>query len=141
MIAVRVRKLAPERVWRPRYEEIRAFERMLAAEGTTVVKVFLHVSRDEQRKRLQERLDNPEKSWKFRLGDLQDRKLWGDYTKAYEEAIRETSTEWAPWYVVPSDHNWSRQPARGRDPRRHAFERLDPKLPPADPSLDGLEVV
>ena len=84
---------SPEKVWRRRYEHIRAFEQLLADEGTTVVKVFLHVSQDEQRKRLQERLDDPEKRWKFRAGDLDDRALWDDFMQAYEDAMHETSTE------------------------------------------------
>ena len=108
VVAVRVRGLAPERIWRRRFEHIRAFERLLADEGTSVVKVFLHVSRDEQGKRLQERLDNPEKRWKFRVGDLDDRRQFDEFQHAYEDAIRETSTDHAPWYVAPADHNWAR---------------------------------
>jgi PPK2 family polyphosphate:nucleotide phosphotransferase len=139
VVAVRVRGLVPERVCWERYEHIRGFERMLVDEGTTVVKVFLHLSRDEQRKRLQERLDNPEKRWKFRLGDLDDRALWDDYMTAYEDALRETSTEWAPWYVVPADHNWSRNVAVA-EILVDAFERLDPEFPEPDPGLDGVQV-
>jgi len=140
VIAVRVRGLAPEKVWRRRYEHIRHFERMLGDEGTSVVKVCLHVSKDEQRTRLQERLDNPEKRWKFRVGDLDDRARWDDFTAAYEDAIRETSTEYAPWHVVPADRNWVRNLAVA-EILVAAFEKLDPKLPPADPALDGLTVV
>ena len=139
VVAVRVRGLAPEATWRPRYGHIRAFERLLADEGTTVVKVFLHLSRDEQRRRLQERLENPEKRWKFRLGDLDDRARWDGFAEAYEDAIRETSTEWAPWYVVPADHNWVRNLAVG-EILLETLERLDPKLPEPDPGLDGVEV-
>jgi PPK2 family polyphosphate:nucleotide phosphotransferase len=139
VVAVRVRGLAPEKTWRPRYEHIRAFERMLHDEGTTVVKAFLHVSRDEQRKRLQERIDNPEKRWKFRLTDLDDRRRWDDFTEAYEDAIRETSTDAAPWYVIPADHNWVRNLAVA-EIMVSTLERLDPKLPEPDPGLDGIEV-
>ncbi len=139
VIAVRVRDLAPEKVWRRRYEQIRSFERMLADEGTAVLKVFLHVSRDEQRARLQERLDDPEKRWKFRAGDLDDRKLWDDYQEAYEEALRETSTDWAPWYVVPADHNWVRNLAVA-ELLVHELERLDPQLPEPDPGLEDATV-
>jgi PPK2 family polyphosphate:nucleotide phosphotransferase len=96
VVAVRVRKLAPEEVWRPRYEQICSFERLLTEEGTAVVKVFLHLSRDEQRRRLQERIDDPEKRWKFRPGDLDDRALWDDFASAYEDALHQTSTDWAP---------------------------------------------
>ena len=140
VIAVRVRKLAPEQVWRARYEQISAFERMLTDEGTAVVKVFLHLSRDEQRKRLQERLDDPEKRWKFRLGDLDDRKLWDDFAAAYEDALHETSTDWAPWYVVPADHNWSRNLAVA-EILVAALERLDPKLPEPDPAILDAKIV
>lgn len=139
VVAVRVLELAPERVWRHRYEHIRAFERMLVDEGTTVVKVFLHVSRDEQRKRLQERLANPEKRWKFRASDLEARKHWDDFRAAYEEAIRETSTKWAPWYVVPADHNWVRNLAVA-EILVDALEHLNPQLPNSDPGLVGVEV-
>lgn len=140
VIAVRVRKLAPKDVWSKRYAHIREFERLLVDEGTHVVKVCLHVSREEQGKRLQERLDTPEKRWKFRPGDLDDRALWDDFAEAYEDAIRETSTEWAPWHVVPSDHNWVRNLSVA-EILVEMFERLDPQFPPPDPGLDGLKVV
>ena len=140
VVAVRVRKLAPANVWRRRYEHIRSFERMLVDEGTAVVKVFLHVSRDEQRKRLQERIDDPEKRWKLQLSDLDDRKLWDRFTKAYEDVIRETSTGWAPWHVVPADHNWVRNLAVA-ELLVETLERLDPQLPSADPALHGIEIV
>jgi PPK2 family polyphosphate:nucleotide phosphotransferase len=140
VVAVRVRGLVPEHVWQRRYEHIRAFEKLLVDEGTAVIKVFLHISREEQRQRLQERLDNPEKRWKFHASDLDDRRHWAEYTKAYEDAIRETSTEWAPWYVVPADHNWVRNLAVG-EILVDALERLDPTLPEADLGLDSFEVI
>jgi PPK2 family polyphosphate:nucleotide phosphotransferase len=140
VVAVRVRKLAPANVWRRRYKHIRSFERMLVDEGTAIVKVFLHVSRDEQRKRLQERIDDPEKRWKLQLSDLDDRKLWDRFTTAYEDVIRETSTDWAPWHVVPADHNWVRNLAVA-ELLVETLERLDPQLPTADPALDGIEIV
>ena len=140
VIAVRVRKLAPESVWRKRYAHIREFERLLTDEGTAVLKVCLHVSKNQQRKRLQERLDDPEKRWKFRVGDLDDRGLWDEFTEAYEDAIRATSTEWAPWHVVPADRNWVRNLSVA-ELLVDTFERLDPKLPPSDPQLDGVKVV
>jgi PPK2 family polyphosphate:nucleotide phosphotransferase len=139
VIAVRVRKLAPAKVWRKRYAQIREFERSLVEEGTHLVKVCLHVSKEEQGTRLQERLDDPEKRWKFRRGDLDDRALWDDFEEAYEDAIRETSTEWAPWHVVPADHNWVRNLSVA-EILVDTFERLDPQLPPPDPQLDGLKV-
>jgi PPK2 family polyphosphate:nucleotide phosphotransferase len=139
VIAVRVRKLAPKDVWSRRYAQIREFERMLVDEGTHIVKVCLHVSREEQGRRLQERLDTPEKRWKFRRGDLDDRALWDDFAEAYEEAIRETSTDWAPWHVVPADHNWVRNLSVA-EILVEMFERLDPQFPAADPDVAGLKV-
>jgi PPK2 family polyphosphate:nucleotide phosphotransferase len=139
VIAVRVRKLAAKHIWHRRYTHIREFERLLVDEGTSVVKVFLHLSRDEQRARLQERLDNPEKRWKFRTSDLDDRRLWDEFTAAYEDTLRETSNGWAPWYVVPADHNWSRNLAVA-EILVDALERLDPKLPDPDPGMVGVEI-
>jgi PPK2 family polyphosphate:nucleotide phosphotransferase len=139
IVAVRVRGLAPAHVWKQRPNHVREFERMLTDEGTTLVKVFLHVSWDEQRARLQERLDNPEKAWKFRLGDLEDRARFDEFMDAYEEAISETSTDWAPWYVVPADHNWVRNLAVA-ELLVDAFERLDPQLPKPDPALADVRI-
>lgn len=103
VLAVRVRKLAPAKVWKARFDQINAFERMLTMNGVTILKFFLHVSREEQRERFIDRLEDPEENWKFRAGDLDDRRMWGAYTKAYQEAIWRCSTAWAPWYVVPAD--------------------------------------
>jgi len=91
-----------------RYAQINDFERMLAETGTTIIKCFLHISKDEQKKRLQERLDDPEKTWKFNPGDLKERELWPDYTVAYEQAIKATSSKHAPWYIVPADSKTNR---------------------------------
>ncbi len=103
VLAVRVRGLATESVWRSRYDQINAFERLLHESGVIVRKCMLHVSRDEQRTRLLSRLDDPKKNWKFRLEDLADRARWDAYTDAYREALTRCSTAVAPWYVVPSD--------------------------------------
>jgi PPK2 family polyphosphate:nucleotide phosphotransferase len=103
VLVVRVRGLAPAETWKPRFRQIADFERMLVENDTVIVKCFLHISRDEQKQRLQERLDDPRKNWKFRLGDLEDRAQWDDYTAAYRDVLAKTSTPWAPWYVVPSD--------------------------------------
>ena len=140
VVAARVRGLVPMRVWKRRFEHIRGFERMLADEGTEVIKVFLHVSRDEQLVRLKERLDNPEKRWKFQRSDLDDRRLWDPFMEAYEDAIRETSTDWAPWYVVPADHNWVRNLAVA-ELLVSALERLDPKLPAPETGVDPSDLV
>jgi len=128
VVVVRVRGLVEEKVWRARYRQIVAFEELLSSEGTHVVKVFLHESKDEQRKRLQERLDDPEKRWKFRVGDLEDRAHWDEFQQAYEDAIRETSTKHAPWYVVPADHNWSRNLCVA-EILVDALDRIDPRPP------------
>jgi PPK2 family polyphosphate:nucleotide phosphotransferase len=100
----RVHKIVPKSMWRKRYNEINDFERTLSEEGTLILKFYLHISKEEQKKRLEERLKDPTKEWKFSVNDLPERKFWKDYMKAYEDAIEKTSTEWAPWYVVPSNH-------------------------------------
>ncbi len=108
VLVVRVHALVSAERWQPRYRHINEFERMLAEEGTTIVKFFLHIDLDEQRDRLQARLEDPAKRWKFRVGDLDERARWNDYVAAYEEALTRTSTEWAPWYVVPANRKWYR---------------------------------
>lgn len=122
-----------------RYRHIREFERMLTEEGTTLVKVFLNISKDEQRERLQARIDNPAKRWKFRHEDLEARAQWDAYLDAYETTISETSTEHAPWYVVPADHKWARD-VMVATLLVDCFERLDPQIPDADPEIAGLRV-
>ena len=108
VLVVRVHNIVPEGVWSQRYEHIRAFEKTLVDEGTTILKFYLHIDKDEQKKRLQARLDNPDKNWKFSLGDLDERKLWDQYIEAFEDAIEKTSTENAPWYVIPANRKWYR---------------------------------
>ncbi len=108
VLVVRVRSLVPEAIWSQRYDQINAFERMLAENGTVILKFFLHVSREEQTKRLRERVEDETKNWKFNAGDLEERELWDDYTVAYQDALLKCSTDWAPWYVVPSDSNKAR---------------------------------
>jgi PPK2 family polyphosphate:nucleotide phosphotransferase len=139
VVAVRMHELAPEEVWRRRYEHIREFERMLVDEGTSVLKVFLNVSREEQRRRFQERLDDPEKRWKFRRDDLNVRERFDEWLGAWEEALNETSTEWAPWYVVPADRNWVKALAVA-ELVASTLERLDPQLPEPEAGLEGLEI-
>jgi PPK2 family polyphosphate:nucleotide phosphotransferase len=139
IVTVRILKLATEEVWRRRAGHIREWERMLTDEGTTIVKVFLNVSKDEQRDRLQERIDNPEKRWKFRRDDLEVLKRFDDYVAAYEEALTETSTEWAPWHVVPADRNWVKSVAVAQL-LVEALGRIDPKLPDPEPGIENLRV-
>ena len=139
VVAVRMYEIAPEEVWRPRYQHIRAFERMLVDEGTTVLKVFLNVSREEQRRRFQERVDDPGKRWKFRRDDLHVRERFDDWVAAWDEALTETSTDHAPWYVVPADRNWVKGLAVAELVVR-ALERLDPQLPEPEEGLEGLRI-
>jgi PPK2 family polyphosphate:nucleotide phosphotransferase len=108
VLVVRVRSLVPEEVWSKRYDQINNFERMLTENGTIVLKFFLHVSQDEQKARLRERVEDETKNWKFNAGDLEERKLWDSYTEAYRDALSKCSTPWAPWYVVPADSNKAR---------------------------------
>lgn len=139
VLVVRVKKFVPKAVWSRRYDHIKAFEQLLTDEGTTVVKCFLNVSQDEQRERLQERVDDPEKRWKFRLGDLEDRKLWPSYQEAYRDALARTSAEAAPWYVVPADRNWVRNLAVAKILLHH-LEKMNPQLPPEEEGIEGLVV-
>ncbi len=98
--------LISDDVWRTRYRQIRDFERYMQENGITVIKLFLHVSQEEQAKRLLERIDNPEKNWKFSAADLHERQYWSRYQDAYDDMIRETATDAAPWYVIPADRKW-----------------------------------
>ena len=108
VLVERVHGIVPKRVWSARYGQINDFEQMLTENGTTIVKFFLQIDRDEQRERLQARYDDPTKRWKFSMGDLEERRLWDDYQRAFDEALTKTSTAWAPWYVIPANHKWFR---------------------------------
>jgi len=108
VLVVRVHNLAPEEVWKKRFDQINAFEKTLADEGTTILKFFLHIDLDEQKERLLDRINDPTKRWKFNPGDLEERKLWPEYMKAFEDVLEKTSTTWAPWYIVPANANWYR---------------------------------
>jgi len=137
VLVVRVHSLVPEEVWSKRYDHINAFERTLADEGTTILKFFLHIDLDEQRERFQARLDEPHKHWKFNPGDLEERKLWPEYMRAYEDAISRTSTEWAPWYVVPANRKWYRNLVVGTV-IIETLEGLDMRYP--EPAFDPDEI-
>jgi PPK2 family polyphosphate:nucleotide phosphotransferase len=134
VLVVRVHKIVPEEIWKRRYDEINAFEHLLAAEGTTIVKFFLHIDLDEQKQRLIERLDDPAKHWKFNPGDLKERLLWKSYQEAYEDVLNKTSTDWAPWYIVPANKKWYRNLVIG-SALVSALEQMNiqdpPKLPEA----------
>ena len=139
VLVVRVHDLVPERVRSKRYRHIREFERLLADEGTTILKIYLNISREEQAKRLQARLDDPEKNWKFRKADLEDRERWDDYRRAYKDAIEETSTDYAPWYVVPADRKWYRNLVVSHVMIK-ALEEMDPQYPQPEEGLDEVVV-
>lgn len=108
VLVVRVHNLVPKKVWEKRFEHINQFEKVLADEGTTILKFFLNISKDEQKNRFLERIEKPEKQWKFNPNDIEERKLWGAYMQAYEEVISRTSTPYAPWYIIPANQNWYR---------------------------------
>lgn len=140
VLVVRVRGLAPETVWRKRYQQINDFERLLSETGTTILKFFLHISRDEQKERFQDRLGDPTKRWKFRAGDLEDRAHWKQYAEAYREALERTSTPWAPWWVVPADRNWYRDLVISQVIVT-ALETLAPRYPEGESGLERLRLV
>lgn len=131
VLIARVRDLVPRSRLDRRYGQINHFEKSLAEDGVTVVKVFLHLSYEEQRNRLLERLDNPEKHWKFNPGDIEERSVWPAYREAYEVALERCSTDEAPWYLVPADRKWYRNWAISKLLLEH-LEALDPAYPPGD---------
>lgn len=139
VLVVRVHELVPEKVWRARYEQINQFENMLSDTGTTIVKFFLNIDRDEQKERLQARLDDKEKRWKFAKGDLAERKLWDDYEKAYQDALEQTSTKWAPWYVVPANAKWYRNLIVA-NVLIDTLKKMDLKAPDAEEGLDEIVI-
>jgi PPK2 family polyphosphate:nucleotide phosphotransferase len=140
VLVVRVRELVPADVWARRYDEINAFERHLAANGTTIVKLFLWIDRDEQRARLQARYDDPTRNWKFSMGDLDERRRWDDYVAAFEEALSRCSTAHAPWYVIPANRKWFRNLAVAGI-LGDVIEELDPRYPPAPDLPPDLRIV
>lgn len=137
VLVPRVHELVPKKVIDQRYGQINDFERMLVENDTVVLKFFLHISKDEQRKRLQERIDDPTKRWKFQHGDIEERKLWPAYQKAYETLLEKTSTEAAPWWIVPADAKWYRNWLVGEVVVR-ALEELKMKYP--EPDLSGVVI-
>lgn len=140
VLIVRVKGLVPKSVWKQRYDQIREFEELLAESGTTIVKFFLHIDRDEQRERLQARIDDPEKNWKFEPGDLRERALWDDYREAYEAAIAKCDRDHAPWYVVPANRKWFRNAAVSQI-LVETLKAMDLKLPKPVADLKGVRVV
>jgi PPK2 family polyphosphate:nucleotide phosphotransferase len=140
VLVVRVHSLVPNEVWSRRFDHINEFERLLADEGTTILKFFLHISKDEQAARLRSRLDTPEKQWKFASGDLTERERWDDYQVAFADMLTRTSTEYAPWYVVPSNRKWYRNLVIS-EAIIDALERLNMSYPPAEDGLENIEII
>ena len=139
VLIVRVKGLVPEEVWEPRYEIMNNFERGLALNGIAVLKFFLHISKDEQKRRLESRLADPNKRWKFDSSDIKERMFWDDYQRAYEDVINKCSTAWAPWYVVPANKKWYRNLVVARA-IADTLEAMDPKYPPAEAGLENVTV-
>jgi PPK2 family polyphosphate:nucleotide phosphotransferase len=138
VLVPRVHGSITKKEWLARYEEINDFEKMLDHNGVVILKFMLHVSREEQKRRLMERLADETKNWKFRVGDLDDRAKWDDFTKAYEGVLKNTSTKWAPWYVVPADDKDVRDWLIART-IADALDKLDLRYPPADPAVLSLD--
>jgi len=139
VLVVRVHNLVPKKEWQSRYGRINQFEKILTEGATTLVKVFLHISKEEQRRRLQSRLDDPKKRWKFSSADVQERRYWDDYQRAYEAALTRCNTEYAPWYIVPANRKWYRNLIISRILRK-TLAKMAPQYPPAEEGLDKIVV-
>jgi PPK2 family polyphosphate:nucleotide phosphotransferase len=140
VLVVRVHDLEPEERWRRHYRQIRDWERILTEEGVTILKFFLAIDEEEQRERFQERVDDPKKRWKFAKGDLEERKLWDRYRAAFEEMLEETSTDYAPWYLIPANRNWLRNLAVS-EIVADAIDGLGPRYPEPEAGIEGLKVI
>jgi PPK2 family polyphosphate:nucleotide phosphotransferase len=136
VLVVRVHELVPRERWKRRYDQINAFERLLADEGTTILKFFLHIDRDEQLERFRARYEDPTKRWKFRVGDLDERARWDDYAAAFEDALSKCSTAWAPWYVIPANRKWFRNLAVA-EILADTLDELAPSYPPGEELPEG----
>jgi PPK2 family polyphosphate:nucleotide phosphotransferase len=134
VLVVRVHQLVPKEIWSRRYDQINDFERMLTENGVTILKFFLHISREEQKDRLLERLNDRLKNWKFQVADLEERKRWDDYTEAYQDALEKCSTDWAPWYLVPADRKKARDLLVAQVVA-DTLERMNPQFPRVDPDV------
>jgi len=136
---VRVHNYVQPEVWKKRFDQINEFERTLAENGMTILKFYLHIDLDEQKERLQARLDDPAKRWKFRLGDLEERKLWSNYMEAFEDILSKTSTDYAPWYIVPANRKWFRDLLISTV-LVDTLEELKMKYPESEENLDGVVI-
>lgn len=139
VLVVRVHSLVPEEVWSLRYRQINDFERLLSENGTTILKCFLHVSKEEQRERLQKRIDEKESNWKFNPGDLEERKKWADYQEAYTAALEQCNTEFAPWFIIPSDKKWYRNLVVS-ELLSDTLQAMQPAYPESEQDLSGIVV-
>ena len=139
VLVVRVKQLVPENVWRERYHLINEFEHMLTLNNISVIKFFLHISKDEQKRRLESRLQDPDKHWKFSSNDLKERVFWDDYQAAFEDMINNCSTAHAPWYVVPANNKWYRNLVVART-IADTLEAMNPQYPPAESGLENIVV-
>jgi len=139
VLVVRVHELVPEEVWSRRYAQINEFERMLSEEDTTILKFYLHISKDEQKQRLQDRLDEADKNWKFNPADLKERKRWPEYIRAYNDVLSKTSTPWAPWYIVPADRKWYRNLVVA-SVLVETLKELEMRYPQPSENLDNIKI-
>jgi polyphosphate kinase 2 (PPK2 family) len=129
----------PEAVWQTRYDQINQFEKLLADNGTTILKFFLYISKEEQKERFKARLSDPKKNWKFSMSDVKERNYWDDYIQAYEDALSRCSTPWAPWYVIPANRKWYRNLAVSQI-ITETLEKLDMRFPPPLPEADRIVI-
>ena len=139
VLVVRVHNLVPKEVWSQRYDQINHFEKLLADAGTTIVKFFLYISKEEQKARFEDRLSDPKKNWKFAIGDVKERGYWDDYMRAYEEALSRCSTPWAAWHIVPANHKWYRDLVISQI-IVESLEKLDMRYPPPLPDADKIVI-
>jgi PPK2 family polyphosphate:nucleotide phosphotransferase len=139
VLAARVHKLVPREVWKERYDQINRFEELETELGTSILKFFLHISKDEQKRRLEDRLVSPGKNWKFSMADVKERELWDEYQAAYEDALGKCSTKWAPWYVIPADHKWYRNWMVARTVVEK-LESMNPRYPPPKEDLSKIRI-
>lgn len=139
VLVVRVDQLIPENEWQQRYQQINQFEKYLTETGTKILKFYLHISKEEQKERFQDRLDEPEKHWKFSTEDLEKRKQWDEYRVAFNDALTECSTEHAPWHVIPADQKWYRNWAISKI-IYETLEEMNPQFPPEEPGLDKIVI-
>ncbi|MCL7454726.1 MAG: polyphosphate kinase 2 family protein [Anaerolineae bacterium] len=139
VLVVRVENLAPEQVWQQRYEQINHFEKLLADTGTTILKFYLHISKEEQKDRFEARLRDPHKNWKFSMEDVEKRELWDSYMRAFEDALSRCSAPWAPWYVIPANHKWYRNLVISQI-IVDTLTSLDMRYPPPLPNADQIAI-